>query len=433
MLTKLILILAVSLITNPRIFSQSGWVNQVSGVTSNLVSVFFINTNTGWASGTDGTIIKTTNGGANWMIQNSTTTLPLLNIMFGDANTGWAAGGFDDNNPLCSHNIIVIRTTNGGDLWTQQISGSGFLFNDLYIVNNQKAFITNTGICCPPFCIAESGSLGITNNSGQNWTSSLSMPSHSVFFLNENTGWVSSRTSDDVLPTRNYIYKTTNSGDSWERMYVDSNNYTPFTKIFFTNELTGYAQRGSLLKSTNAGISWSVTDNNITSGTSDNYFINTDTGWCSGGSGKIIRTNDGGQNWTYQNTSTTNHLSSVYFVDEYSGWAVGNGGTVIKTITGGLTSAIQSSILVSSFLLGQNYPNPFNPSTHLEFGIPDLGFVSLKVYDALGKVVKTLVNENKPAGYYSLEFDGSDLPSGIYFYRLEAGEFVETKRMVLLK
>ena len=433
MLTKIIIILVISVISNSRIFSQSGWVNQESGVTSNLVSVFFINANTGWASGIDGTIIKTTNGGANWIIQNSTTTLPLLNIMFGDANTGWAAGGFDDNNPLCSHNIIIIRTTNGGSLWSQQINGNGFLFNDLYVVNNQKAYVTNSGICCPPFCIAESGGLGFTGNSGQNWTSSLSKPSHSVFFLNENTGWVSSRTSDDVLPVRNYIHKTTNGGNYWEIMYVDSNNYTPFTKILFTDVLTGYAQRGSLLKSTNAGTSWSVTDNIVTSGTSGNYFINKDTGWCSGGSGKIIRTNNGGLNWTYQNTSTANHLSSVYFVDEYSGWAVGNGGTVIKTITGGLTSVSQSELFVNSFLLGQNYPNPFNPVTNLEFWISDLGFVSLKVYDVTGKEVQTLVNENLSAGNYKVEFDGSDLPSGVYFYKLEAGDFNETMRMVLLK
>ncbi len=433
MLKKLILISIILLNAISGAYPQSGWVIQPSGVTSNLVSVYFINISTGWASGSDGTIIKTTNGGTNWFIQNSTTSLPLLNIMFADLNTGWAAGGFDDNNPLCSHNIIVIRTTNGGDLWTQQISGNGFLFNDLFVINNQKAYLTNSGICCPPFCIAESGSLGITSNSGQNWTSSLSMPSHSVFFLNEYTGWVSSRTYDDVLPVRNYVHKTTNGGNNWQNIYTDSNNYAPFTKIIFTDELTGYSQRNSLYKSTNGGTNWSVTDNNITSGISDNYFINKDTGWCSGGSGKIIRTNNGGLNWTYQNSNTANHLSSVYFVNEYSGWAVGNGGTVIKTITGGLTSVSQSELLVNSFLLGQNFPNPFNPVTNLEYGISDLAFVSLKVYDALGKEVRTLVNENRPAGYYKIEFDGSDLPSGVYFYKLEAGDFIKTKRMILLK
>ena len=86
-----------------------------------------------------------------------------------------------------------------------------------------------------------------------------------------------------------------------------------------------------------------------------------------------------------------------------------------------------------SFSLEQNYPNPFNPVTHLEFGISELGFVSLKVFDILGKEVMTLVNEVKPAGIYKVEFDGSSLASGIYFYTLKTGIFTETKRMIILK
>jgi agmatine/peptidylarginine deiminase len=78
------------------------------------------------------------------------------------------------------------------------------------------------------------------------------------------------------------------------------------------------------------------------------------------------------------------------------------------------------------YSLSQNYPNPFNPTTQLEFGISNLGFVSLKIYDVLG-------NENKPSGRYTVTFDGSNLSSGIYFYKLEANDFTETKRMILLK
>ena len=85
------------------------------------------------------------------------------------------------------------------------------------------------------------------------------------------------------------------------------------------------------------------------------------------------------------------------------------------------------------FSLEQNYPNPFNPVTHLEFGISDLEFVSLKVYDVLGNEIKTLVNEIKSPGVYKVEFDGSNLSSGIYYYKLTAGEFSEVKKMTLLK
>ena len=92
-----------------------------------------------------------------------------------------------------------------------------------------------------------------------------------------------------------------------------------------------------------------------------------------------------------------------------------------------------SAEIPASFSLSQNYPNPFNPVTNLEFGISNLGFVSLKVYDALGKEVKTLVNEMKSPGIYRVDFDGSGLSSGIYFYKLSTGSFSETKRMILLK
>jgi len=87
----------------------------------------------------------------------------------------------------------------------------------------------------------------------------------------------------------------------------------------------------------------------------------------------------------------------------------------------------------SEYMLYQNYPNPFNPVTGLEFSIPAPGFVSLKVYDIKGRQVSVLVNEDLSPGKYKMNFDGNNLPSGIYFYELSAGEFKETKRMVMLK
>ena len=85
------------------------------------------------------------------------------------------------------------------------------------------------------------------------------------------------------------------------------------------------------------------------------------------------------------------------------------------------------------YSLSQNYPNPFNPTTNLEFGISDLEFVSLKIFNTLGKEVATLVNEKLNAGTYKYSFDASGLTSGIYFYTLKAGNYIETKRMNLIK
>jgi hypothetical protein len=87
----------------------------------------------------------------------------------------------------------------------------------------------------------------------------------------------------------------------------------------------------------------------------------------------------------------------------------------------------------NTFHSHQNYPNPFNPSTSIQYAISSRQFVSLKVYDVLGNEIATLVNEEKQAGSYEVEFDGAGLPSGIYFYRLQAGSFIETKKMILIK
>lgn len=85
------------------------------------------------------------------------------------------------------------------------------------------------------------------------------------------------------------------------------------------------------------------------------------------------------------------------------------------------------------YSLNQNYPNPFNPATRIDFSVKEDGLTSLRVYDMLGREVGTLVNEQKSAGTYSVEFNGSNLPSGIYFYRLTSGNFTETKKLILLK
>ena len=85
------------------------------------------------------------------------------------------------------------------------------------------------------------------------------------------------------------------------------------------------------------------------------------------------------------------------------------------------------------FSIDQNFPNPFNPVTNLEFGISDLGFVSLKVYDITGKEVATLVNEIKPSGRYEVKFDGSNFASGVYFYKIQTGNYSETRKMFLIK
>jgi sugar lactone lactonase YvrE len=93
----------------------------------------------------------------------------------------------------------------------------------------------------------------------------------------------------------------------------------------------------------------------------------------------------------------------------------------------------ENNFVADDFSLEQNYPNPFNPSTSIQYQVPSISNVSLKVYDVLGNEVSTLVNEEKPAGSYEVSFDAAGLSSGIYFYKLQAGSLVETKKMILMK
>jgi hypothetical protein len=100
---------------------------------------------------------------------------------------------------------------------------------------------------------------------------------------------------------------------------------------------------------------------------------------------------------------------------------------------GGITAVKAKASVATAFELSQNFPNPFNPSTVISYQLPANTLVTLKVYDELGRLVKTLVNENQNAGAHSVTFNASNLASGVYFYRLTAGSFVETKKLMLLK
>jgi len=126
---------------------------------------------------------------------------------------------------------------------------------------------------------------------------------------------------------------------------------------------------------------------------------------------------------------------SVYFTDKNTGWAVGYNGTILHTTNGGVTFIEEEEIdeIPTSYSLTNNYPNPFNPNTKIKYSVPQTSNVVIKVFDILGNEIETLVNEQKPIGNYEINFNATNLPSGIYFYQLQAGSFIETKKMVLMK
>lgn len=167
--------------------------------------------------------------------------------------------------------------------------------------------------------------------------------------------------------------------------------------------------------------------------------------------------------WFYYNTST----NSIARIDtlNWTGWKMkyiplsqvtGTGDklfhsvVVVQTPEGNKNSAIyiddlqtsvvtsveeipQSGIMPDEYALSQNYPNPFNPTTNIRFSLPSNGHTSLKVYDMLGREVRTLISEEMPAGYYEINFDAHNLSSGVYFYTLTSGNFTSSNKMILLK
>ncbi len=130
----------------------------------------------------------------------------------------------------------------------------------------------------------------------------------------------------------------------------------------------------------------------------------------------------------------TNTLVYTFAIDLDGYIFCGTGGGVFKSIQSTTSVGEERAAPNSNFIfLSQNCPNPFNPNTKIEYSIPQISQVQIKVFDVLGNDIETLVNDEKPAGTYELTWNAANLPSGVYFYRIKAGDFIQTKKMILLK
>ena len=134
--------------------------------------------------------------------------------------------------------------------------------------------------------------------------------------------------------------------------------------------------------------------------------------------------------WVFEHTFNSVG-SNPYYCGQHGGpGGVGMSGVITVEAA---TDINDKNITIDQYRLDQNFPNPFNPSTKITYSIPERSNVSIKVFDLLGSEVIELVNGEVETGQYDLTFNTNNLPSGIYFYKLQAGSFVETKKMILLK
>jgi hypothetical protein len=144
--------------------------------------------------------------------------------------------------------------------------------------------------------------------------------------------------------------------------------------------------------------------------------------------------------YDYQNLTTHNEEPVDFVLINENDFVItgrySSPGQITKILTtrySDQTTSLSEFQILKEYNIYQNYPNPFNPSTMIRYQIPDAGLVILKLYDVLGREVTTLVNEFKPAGRYEIQFDGSNYASGVYFYQIKAGDYLDTKKMIFLK
>ena len=149
---------------------------------------------------------------------------------------------------------------------------------------------------------------------------------------------------------------------------------------------------------------------------------------------KFIYSIDTGITWSPVETPDNSAIFDLDFADTTYGFACGVNGVILK-YDRTKSSVINSNqeLAERNFNLYQNYPNPFNPRTVIRYSLSENQNTSLKIYDVLGNEVVSLVNEKQNSGSYNIEFDGTNLPSGIYFYKITSGKYSAVKRMVLIK
>jgi photosystem II stability/assembly factor-like uncharacterized protein len=396
---------------------QAQWVAQNSGTNDELDGVFFTDANTGYAVGMDttsfrGLVLKTTNGGGTWTPLSVSCMIPR-SPFFTDQYNGYVAA-YD----------TVLKTTDAGASWSKYPINLGLVLFGMHFYNSAIGYAA--GMQFPP---SANAAILKTTNAGVTWTSqSISPPAR------YHTNSLYCTSADTCYLAGGYALKTTNGGITWDRMSTPS--IADWSSVFFTSATNGVIvggsnSSGSIIRTTDGGASWN-TVYSAPAFLSSVYFIDASTGYAVGGGGIILRTTDEGATWDPQTSPPTHELNWVHFPLANIGYAVGNSGTIVKYNGPASVSNDQNS-LPMLFVLGQNYPNPFNPSTTIKFELPRVSHVSLTVYDILGRQVSVLVNERREAGVHEVKFDGSNLASGVYFYRLQAGTFVETKKLLLLQ
>jgi hypothetical protein len=411
------------------LFAQ--WSEQNSGTEHNLHSISAVDNNIVWACGSVGTVIYTSDGGDHWRTTNfSNSGLDMVCIWAIDANTALLTG-----TTYTYTMTYVYKTTNRGINWTQSFYQNGGSINAIVGIGDSMS--SKFMMYGDP--VGGRWSIWKCTNGGINWDST----GQYVPQINNETGWYNamcnfSTSLNDYIwfgGINGNIYRSINA-TNWTLQHADA-----CFSFFFLDSIHGYVgSYNGLFLTTNGGSNWVHI---IGTGAPAGITGIGNQIWYCGGQG-ICYSSNGGFNFSVVYLS----IGGVYQYCTKARAANNNNMWFIRT-TGGITKynyviGIQpiSNSVPNEFFLYQNYPNPFNPTTKIKFDIPitplsngvgeGLG-VRIVIYDILGREVSTLVNEKLLPGSYEVKWDGTNYSSGIYFYKLEAGYYSETKKLVLVR
>ena len=444
-LTVIVLVLAL----NSFVFSQ--WTSSGTiAIVGTYPSVSVVSPTVAWISGglTSPYVFRTTDGGTTWtsLPTNGLATKALMCIWAIDDMTAYVGDGGDAGGTT-GGDAIVSKTTNGGQNWTTVFNtgGTAGFFNGIVFSRSNPLY----GIAesDPPNGVGQPYYIQKTTNGGGSWSNSTApgIPGNasgqnSVMLIDNNFyGW--------GLNAAAQVTMTSNGGTSWfNGIFSVAGTFTSGL-AFNDNKLIGIASTSTsfpnIARTTNGGTTWTsistggtgVTTNSAVkfiNGAYTCYYVGQSTS-----SALIYKSTNSGLNWTAM-TSPAGivnffHFDFVRVGATVTGFAVNPAGNVIKLTETVTTISTENSIVPGEYKLNQNYPNPFNPSTTISFSLPKSEFVTLKVYNVLGKEVATLINKKLDTGNYNELFEApSDLTSGVYFYKLTAGSFSDTRKLTLI-
>ena len=371
-------------------------------------------------------VFKTTNNGNIWS--------EIVPCYYGDNETAVDISSIDELRYwLATEEGRILATTDGGENWTVQFEDSSVTTFMNYI----EMFDANNGIAMGDGHFDTAIFLHTTDG-GLNWVSvndsafgAISFNAWNMLdFVNSSCGYFCVH---DVAVQKSLIYKTTSGCASWEIVYTGQNIYD--IKFFDVNHGMFLTYSGTNCKrTTDGGVTWENIPFNFGDWGTDIEFAGDDfkNVWVATPH-KLYYSSDFGNTWINYPFDGNIRFRDIQFIDQYNGWLLTDQGVYHTINNGNVTRVNSEDNIITSFNLIQNYPNPFNSSTKINYQIPSERFIQLKLYDILGTEIETFVNEVQQAGEYSVNFNAKNLVSGVYIYKLIAGEFVKTMKMVLLK